>query len=113
MLDPERDFLRAEERMTQLDRGGERIARAASENMRVHDTEQARPVHLRGALQLARARIAQARDVGHEEDIAGFVEPAAASAAKHLEQLVRLDVPLEVSREVAGPGDQDGAHGKV
>src|SRR5205823_11186814 len=111
MLGADRYFLRAEKRMAQVDRGGKwlfsAIRRAA------HHADQAGPIDLRGPLQFAWARIAEPRNVRQHQNVAHVVEAAAAGATEHLEKLIRLDVPFEVSRLVAGIGDENGAHRKI
>ena len=111
MLDTDRDLLRAEKRATQFDRGGEGLFAAI--RRAAHDADQARPVDLRRAFQLPRPGIAEPRNIRHEKDVAGLIEPAAAGAAKHLQKLIRLHVPLEISRHVTRVGNENRAHGEI
>ena len=130
MLGPDGDFLRAEKRVAQVHRCCERSVAAGIGDRSLmprlfpagiidpgysgtHHADQARPIHLRSPFQLARARVAQPRNVGKHEDVADFIEPPTTSPAKHLEQFVRLDMSLEVSRLIPGVGDEDRAHRKI
>ncbi len=78
-----------------------------------HDVNQARPIDLRGALELARPRVGQPRNLRDEQDVAGIIESATTGPAEHLQQLIRLHVALEISSFVTRVRDQNRAHGKV
>ena len=78
-----------------------------------HHAKQARPINLRGTFELSRPRVAQAGNVGDKQDITGFIKAAAAGAAEHLQEFIRLHMTLKISRHVGGPSDENGAHGKV
>ena len=58
-------------------------------------------------------RVAEPRNVGEHENVADLIETATTSAAEHLEQFIRLDMSLEVSRLITGVGDEDRAHRKI
>ena len=111
MLNPKRHLLHAEKRTAQRNRGRERLFAAL--RRAAHHADQAWPIHLRGALQLPRPRKAETRLIWREKDEAGVVQSAATGAAKHLEQLVRLDLAFEISRQITRIGDEDRAHGKI
>src|SRR3954467_9111285 len=105
MLYAQRNLLCAIERTAQLDGGRERVF--LSRGCACHHADQARPINLRGALELPRTRISESRNVRNDQDIAGLIQTAAASAAKHLQQLVRLDMALEISGHVFGARDEN------
>ena len=111
MLGADRDLLDAVERAAQFDRRRERLLIALGGA--AHDANEARPVDLGGAFQLPRASIAQARKVRQHQDVADLIQPAAAGAPKHLQKLIRLHVPLEASRQITRPGDENRAHGEI
>ena len=67
MLGTDRNLLRAVKRTTQFDRGGERLF--ATIGCATHDADEARPVHLRRALQLPRPSLA-----GHPWIVDGRLE---------------------------------------
>jgi len=92
--------------------GGEGGAFAALDGL-VHEGEEAGPVEWVGALELERAGFAEAGFGGSDEDVAFFVETAAASAAKHLEKFIGANLARAGGGDVFAVGDEDRLHGEV
>ena len=103
--------LGGEEPLIERARGVERLLAALRRG--VHHREQRGPIHLRGPPEHARAGIVQPRGARADERVADFIQPATARAAKHLQQLIRRDLLLEVAHHVARVRHDHAAHGKV
>src|SRR6476646_10055104 len=78
-----------------------------------HDADQSRPINLRGTPEATRPCIAQSRELLREKNVTGLIQTTPPSAPKHLQQLIRLDMPLEISRHVTRIGHEHRPHRKI
>src|SRR6476659_6003123 len=78
-----------------------------------HDADQTRPINLRGTLEATRPCIAQSPELLREKNVTGLIQTTPPSASKHLQQLICLDMPLEISRHVARIGHEYRPHRKI
>src|SRR5947208_14637880 len=79
----------------------------------MHHAYQAGPINLSCASQLARFCVAQPRQIVRVKCVTDFIKTTAAGATKHLEKLVRFDLPLEIAGEITSIGHDHRTHRKI